>query len=397
MTLQDDTITAPLPHPSASLEAIVAHVVRPGSRVVTYDQVESAMHMAGYSPFESTDLYQAILEALDQLGVLVTETLANGLANADEESCATELADDVWEMLKSARLPISEYRHPILTSDRERRLLEIVQDSYQAERELADELSWKQRVAAERRVEAGRLALDELVRCNQRLVAKRAARFARGVHHLGLDDLIQVGRMGLFLAITKFDLERQHRLSTYAIWWIDQAIRRAIADLDRAIRLPVYLVELLRRMQRTHVQLTSELDREPTPEELAGALSISLQKLQQLRMMRHHASSLDTIVGGDATTLGELLPDRVIPRPDREVEQRLLQQLLAEALSQMSEREQRILELRFGLVDGQGHTLEEIGEIFGLTRERIRQIESKALRKMRHPRLAKHLCVFLEA
>jgi RNA polymerase primary sigma factor len=212
-----------------------------------------------------------------------------------------------------------------------------------------------------------------------------------------LDDLLQEGRIGLFKAIERYDLDMNLRLSTYATWWIRQSIGRALADQDRTIRLPVHVVETLRRMRQTTQNLTDAFGREPTDEELADALRLPLKKVQTIRRMERDPISLELPVGPDGDSLlGDLLPDPRLRSPVESASYNALREAIGRALNRLTERERQVIVLRFGLADGKVRTLESIGKVFGVTRERIRQIEVKALRHLSHPRLSRLLRDYLE-
>lgn len=279
----------------------------------------------------------------------------------DEKMYLDDIADD------SVRLYLREIgKIPLLTADEELKLAQRV-------------------VAGDKR------AKDQMAEANMRLVVSIAKRYVgRG---LDLLDLIQEGNTGLLRAVEKFDPDKGFKFSTYATWWIRQAITRAIADQARTIRIPVHMVETINKLLRTQRRLTQELNREPTNEEIAKAMEIDVEKVEHIMKIKQDISSLDASVRDDEedSVLADFIEDEDTISPEESATNQLLKEHVKDMLGALTEREQKILKLRFGLEDGKSHTLEEVGQEFSVTRERIRQIEAKALAKLRKHKDAKKL------
>ncbi len=286
-------------------------------------------------------------------------------------------------------------RVPLLTNEEEVRLAKLLERGHTAQRRLLKEApEGEARLELERMVEEGRAARDHLIKANTRLVVSIAKKYmGRGVPFL---DLIQEGNLGLMKAVEKFDYRRGYRFSTYATWWIRQTITRAIADQGRTIRVPVHMSDRIRRLYKAARQLEQENGRKPTPEEIAEELDLEPRKVQWMLKVSWQPLSLERPVGEEEDSeLGSFIEDDSTPTPTQSAHQNLLREKVEEVLATLTPREARILRLRFGLTNGRAYTLEEVGQKFGLTRERIRQIEGKALRRLRHPRRSRQLRDYL--
>ena len=293
---------------------------------------------------------------------------------------------------------IEEETEEIVPKKKMKKLLEDLQEidsvqMYLKEIGKTELLSAEEEVELAKRNERGdEEAREKLTKANLRLVVSIAKRYVGRSPNLTLLDLIQEGNIGLFRAVQKFDYRRGYKFSTYATWWIRQAITRALADQSRTIRIPVHMVETISKYTQVKRRLLQDIGREPMPEEIATEMGVDVNKVRYIQKISQDTVSLEMPVGeeGEESTLGEFIEDEKTTAPDRTAARRLLKQWLIEILNELTPRERKILDMRFGLTDGINHTLEEVGKEFDVTRERIRQIEAKALQKIReHQKLGK--------
>ena len=375
-----------------------------------YSQVEK--HFAGFNL--TPDLIETIYAYLEEKGIdMLTIT-------EDDDDMEVDLEDENIEEIDisvpdsvSIEDPVRMYlkeigKVPLLTAEEEKDLAQTMEEGVKAKEEIEKievvmaEASEEEKVVYEaklkeyrRQVEAGERAKKKLAEADLRLVVSIAKRYVgRGMLFL---DLIQEGNLGLIKAVEKFDYDKGFKFSTYATWWIRQAITRAIADQARTIRIPVHMVETINKLIRVSRQLLQELGREPAPEEIAAEMNMPVDRVREILKISQEPVSLETPIGEEEDShLGDFIQDENVPVPAEAAAFTLLKEQLVEVLGTLTEREQKVLCLRFGLEDGRARTLEEVGKEFNVTRERIRQIEAKALRKLRHPSRSRKLKDYLD-
>ena len=342
---------------------------------LTYGELIDALQKQDMSPDEMDDMYQRFsnegVEIVDDVQATAAEEPADDEPPEKEEIEIDLSVPEGISLDDPVRMYLKEIGHvPLLTAEEE---VELAQ-----------------------RMEAGdEEARHRLEEANLRLVVSIAKRYVgRGMLFL---DLIQEGNLGLLKAVEKFDYSKGYKFSTYATWWIRQAITRAIADQARTIRIPVHMVETINKYIRISRQLLQELGRDPRPEEIAKEMGISVARVHEIMKIAQEPVSLETPIGEEEDShLGDFIEDEAAPAPAEAASFMLLREQLEEVLETLTDREKNVLRLRFGLEDGRSRTLEEVGQSFGVTRERIRQIEAKALRRLRHPSRSKVLRDFLE-
>ena len=343
------------------------------------------------------DQIENLYETLGNLGIEVTETKTEKVEidfSADDELDIDVLEEGVEEELTKEEAPM-ELEAIDLSLPKGISIDDPVR-MYLKEIGKIPLLKPHEEVELARRMNEGdEMAKQRLVEANLRLVVSIAKRYVgRGMLFL---DLIQEGNLGLIKAVEKFDYEKGFKFSTYATWWIRQAITRAIADQARTIRIPVHMVETINKLIRVSRQLLQELGRDPKPEEIAKEMEMTEEKVREIMKIAQDPVSLETPIGEEEDShLGDFIPDDDAPAPAEAAAYSLLKEQIEDVLGSLNEREQKVLKLRFGLEDGRARTLEEVGKEFDVTRERIRQIEAKALRKLRHPSRSKKLRDYLD-
>ncbi|MEI6179569.1 MAG: RNA polymerase sigma factor RpoD [Chloroflexales bacterium] len=364
---------------------------------LTYGDILEAFPQPELNVAEVDQLY-ACLQAE---GLKVVESAAELEQNpspADEEALSelpdfTDIAFD-----DPVRMYLQEIGQvPLLTAAQEVTLAKAMESGDAARERLEREeyTTGRERLLLERAFGQGQDARQHLIQANLRLVVSIAKKYTS--YGLTMMDLVQEGNIGLMRAVEKFDYTKGHKFSTYATWWIRQAITRAIADQSRTIRLPVHMGEAISQVKRTSHKLQQSMQREPTPEEIAEAMGISAGKVRRTLEASMHPLSLEMPVGQEGEgRMGDFIEDDRISTPSEAAAAAMLREQIEEVLLKLPERERKIIQLRYGLKDGRYRTLEEVGVEFGITRERIRQIEAVALRKLRHPHLGKKLRGYLD-
>ncbi len=365
---------------------------------ITYDEILALCP----EPERAIEDLDQLYAALGAEGIAVIETPADAATlpliaphTEDEPHGAPELGDVALD--DPVRMYLQEIGQvPLLTAAQEVTLAKAMETAQHARAVLATEtVSREMRYEYQRQIEAGIDSRRHLIQANLRLVVSIAKKYTS--YGLTMMDLIQEGNIGLMRAVEKFDYHKGHKFSTYATWWIRQAITRAIADQSRTIRLPVHMGEAISQVKRTSHKLQQSMQRDPSPEEIADAMGMSAGKVRRTLEASMHPLSLEMPVGqeGDGR-MGDFIEDDRVATPSEAATMTMLREQLEEVLYKLPERERKIIQLRYGLKDGKYRTLEEVGVEFGITRERIRQIEAVALRKLRHPHLGKKLRGYLE-
>lgn len=374
----------------AAVEATVEAVVPDVLAVPETDEEHDAM------------ITEIVSQLMDEVDILPTNEEKREARRSRLEASGWSTTIESSGSSDSVRVYLKEIgRVPLLTAADEVRLAKLIEAGTKASEEMADlaalgkiaDLEFAERRRYTRAVKKGESAKRDLTRANLRLVVSIAKRYVgRGLQLL---DLVQEGNLGLMRAVEKFDYTKGFKFSTYATWWIRQAITRAIADQARTIRIPVHMVETMNRVTRMQRQMLMELEREPTIDELADRTDLTPVKVREILRFSQDTVSLESPVGEDDSSLVDFLEDESADSPADVAAKGMLGQAVLEALSELNEREQEVVRMRFGLADGRARTLEEVGRDFGVTRERIRQIEAKTLAKLRHPHRSKKLRDYL--
>jgi len=368
---------------------------------VTYSDIQTAFPQAEENLEELEDILATLMEAGIEVGAPEEREKRKNMVSEESEQ-PDRMADqkayfDTIAIDDTIGLYLKEIgRVPLLTAEEEVILAKRMEAGLFAREELKqDNVAPETQFESQMVVRDGLAAREHLIRANSRLVISVAKKYiGRGVPFL---DLIQEGNIGLIRAANKFNYQLGHKFSTYATWWIRQAVTRAIADQSRTIRVPVHMGDQINKLLRTSHRLTQELGREPTSEELANAMDIPTRKAEEMLRVARRPLSLEMPTDDDGESeLGDFIEDEDSTAPDEEVTSAMLRELLQDILQDLPPREVRILQLRYGLVDGETYTLEEVGKKLGVTRERVRQIEAQALSRLRHPTHSRKLKDFLK-
>lgn len=365
--------------------------------VLTFKEISDAFEDIEVTPEEIERLYDIFeKESIELVEDLDKELEEIEVSKEELEDLSVPEGINIDDHVKMYLKEIGKVN--LLTPEEELSLAKRMADGETAKEqleEIGEEIDEDTKKQIDLLIADGEKAKKSLAEANLRLVVSIAKRYVgRGMLLL---DLIQEGNLGLIKAVDKFDYTKGYKFSTYATWWIRQAITRAIADQARTIRIPVHMVETINKLVRVSRQLVQELGREPTPEELAKELNMPVDKVREISKISQEPVSLETPIGEEEDShLGDFIPDEDAPAPSEAASFVLLKEQLGAVLETLSEREAKVLRLRFGLDDGRARTLEEVGKEFDVTRERIRQIEAKALRKLRHPSRSKKLKDFLD-
>ena len=365
--------------------------------VLTFKEISDAFEDIEVTPEEIERLYDIFeKESIELVEDLDKELEEIEVSKEELEDLSVPEGINIDDHVKMYLKEIGKVN--LLTPEEELSLAKRMADGETAKEqleEIGEEIDEDTKKQIDLLIADGEKAKKSLAEANLRLVVSIAKRYVgRGMLFL---DLIQEGNLGLIKAVDKFDYTKGYKFSTYATWWIRQAITRAIADQARTLRIPVHMVETINKLVRVSRQLVQELGREPTPEELAKELNMPVDKVREISKISQEPVSLETPIGEEEDShLGDFIPDEDAPAPSEAASFVLLKEQLGAVLETLSEREAKVLRLRFGLDDGRARTLEEVGKEFDVTRERIRQIEAKALRKLRHPSRSKKLKDFLD-
>lgn len=365
--------------------------------VLTFKEISDAFEDIEVTPEEIERLYDIFeKESIELVEDLDKELEEIEVSKEELEDLSVPEGINIDDHVKMYLKEIGKVN--LLTPEEELSLAKRMADGETAKEqleEIGEEIDEDTKKQIDLLIADGEKAKKSLAEANLRLVVSIAKRYVgRGMLFL---DLIQEGNLGLIKAVDKFDYTKGYKFSTYATWWIRQAITRVIADQARTIRIPVHMVETINKLVRVSRQLVQELGREPTPEELAKELNMPVDKVREISKISQEPVSLETPIGEEEDShLGDFIPDEDAPAPSEAASFVLLKEQLGAVLETLSEREAKVLRLRFGLDDGRARTLEEVGKEFDVTRERIRQIEAKALRKLRHPSRSKKLKDFLD-